>query len=1069
VPPARAARRVPAPTTPAARVRAPAPAPPARRPSRGEPLSAAGPAVRLTPAKTARPAAVPSIGGGGDPLPGPLRVQLEQSLRVDLRGVRVHTDAHAHELAKGLSARAVTYGNHIFLGAGEQPTDIALVGHEVAHVVQQRAAPRLQAWNRAHTDSYEREAHQTADAVARRQQFTVHERTTGPRVQRLGISDALDYFADKANLIPGFRMFTIILGVNPINMSSVDRSAANILRALIEFIPGGGLVTEALDNYGIFDKVGAWIEQQVAALGMVGSSFRQAVDDFLDSLSWTDIFDLGDVWRRAKRIFTEPIDRLISFAKGVITDILKFIKEAILKPLAALAEGTPAYDLLKAVLGEDPITGDPVAQDADALIGGFMKLIGQEEVYNNIKKANALSRAWAWFQGALSGLLGFVRQIPGLFIAALQSLELFDVVLPPRAFVKIGKVFAGFFGQFVSWAGGQVLSLLQIIFEVVAPGAVPYIKKAAGAFKTIIANPIGFIGNLVKAGKQGFQQFASRFLAHLKKSLIDWLTGTLSGANIYIPQSFDFVELIKFVLSVLGLTWQNIRQKLVKAIGETAVKVLEKGFDIVVTLVTQGPAAAWKQIKDEVTNLKQMAIDAIMDYVKMKVVEEAVKKLVSFLTPVGAFIQAIIAIYNTIMFFVERLKQIARVAMAFIDSIAAIAAGSLGAAANKVEQTMAGFLTLVISFLARFAGLGKVSDAVLKLLAKVRAPIDKALDRVVAWIVSLAKKLGKLIATGAAAAYRRIVDWWRARRTFRAADQTSHSLFFQGQGRAAVLTVATTQAPVNAWLRGIAAAANKSTDPAVRTGYSGALKLAREIEGLRDRVERSDNPRQPADVDELNQKMLQLASFLIVLIPLATPDAASTAPSGGKVPVAVGALIKVASRNLIAVITAVSDRLVNFKYIRPGARRVTAEGRDVPSFIRQFGTEYTEYVDDPRELYMGPTPRKASTVGAQVRSRMEREGKYRPDNGGEVLYGRDLQGKPLPAGHAARWVNLRNCDMGHVIDAVSWWNSNGRLTGPQSPEVLQFMTEPDNYEFEPGAENRLRGARLGAKYLPPVI
>jgi hypothetical protein len=59
--------------------------------------------------------------------------------------------------------------------------------------------------------------------------------------------------------------------------------------------------------------------------------------------------------------------------------------------------------------------------------------------------------------------------------------------------------------------------------------------------------------------------------------------------------------------------------------------------------------------------------------------------------------------------------------------------------------------------------------------------------------------------------------------------------------------------------------------------------------------------------------------------------------------------------------------------------------------------------------------------------------------------------------------------MGHVIDAVTWWNSNGRLKGPQSPEALRFMNDPDNYEFEPSAENRLRGARLGVRYLPPVI
>ena len=39
---------------------------------------------------------------------------------------------------------------------------------------------------------------------------------------------------------------------------------------------------------------------------------------FIDSLSWTDIFHLGDVWDRAKRIFTDPIDRLISFGVGVV-------------------------------------------------------------------------------------------------------------------------------------------------------------------------------------------------------------------------------------------------------------------------------------------------------------------------------------------------------------------------------------------------------------------------------------------------------------------------------------------------------------------------------------------------------------------------------------------------------------------------------------------------------------------------------------------------------------------------------------------------------------------------------
>src|SRR5205814_9642561 len=106
------------------------------------------------------------------------------------------------------------------------------------------------------------------------------------------------------------------------------------------------------------------------------------------------------------------------------------------------------YDLLKAGLGRDPITGEPVPRNAETLIGGFMKLIGQEEVWNNLKRANAIARAWAWFQGALEGLMGYVRQLPSLFISALQSLELADIVLLPRAFLKIGRVFGGFLGSF---------------------------------------------------------------------------------------------------------------------------------------------------------------------------------------------------------------------------------------------------------------------------------------------------------------------------------------------------------------------------------------------------------------------------------------------------------------------------------------------------------------------------------------------------------------------------------------------------------------------------------------------
>ena len=666
-----------------------------------------------------------SAKSGGQPLPLSVRRFMEPRFRADFSRVRIHTDDNAARLNRQVRAKAFAVDNHVFFGQGQfQPeTDQGkeLIAHELTHTIQQ------------------------GGAVQRKESPRVTQRSQG-KVQRLGISDALDYFADRAQHIPGFRMFTIIIGVNPINMSRVDRSAANILRAIVEFLPGGGLITRALDNHGIFDRVGNWVERQFRTLAITGAAIRRAIDRFLDSLSWTDVFNLGDVWNRAKSIVTTPIRRLISFGRSLYRGIIDFIKEAILRPLAALVSRTRGYDLLTAVLGFDPITGDAVPRTAETLIGGFMRLIGQEEVWNNIRRANAIPRAWAWFQGALAGLMGFVRQIPTQFMNTFRSLEIVDLVVVPRAVARVIGFFTGVAGRFFSWAGGQVMQLLQIIFEVVAPGVMPFIRRARGAFRSIIQNPMGFVGNLVAAGRQGLNNFAANFLTHLRTSLINWITGAMSGAGVYIPQAFTLREILKFVLSVLGLTWQNIRVKLVRVVGETAVSAMESGFELVRTLVTEGPAAAWRKIVEGMQNLRDMVIEQIMSFVQSRIVQAAITRLVSMLSPAGAFIQAIIATYNTIMFFVERMRTIAQVAMSFVNSIAAIAAGRIGAAAARVEQTMAGLLTLVISFLARIAGLGRVSDAVTRVIDRVRQPIDRALDRVVAWIVRQARRLGRFVA-----------------------------------------------------------------------------------------------------------------------------------------------------------------------------------------------------------------------------------------------------------------------------------------------------------------------------------
>jgi hypothetical protein len=693
-------------------------------------MPATAPAISRSPvmpqrAETAATAvASPVLPGGGGALPESVRSFMEPRFRADFSRVRIHTDGRADAASRQIQARAFTVGERIYFAGGQFRPETAegreLIAHELTHTIQQGAAPQ---------------------AIQRSPETAVSERS-GEQLQRWGLPslpNPRQYIAGKASSIRGFDFMTMVIGSNPITDARVDSSPAGLLREGVKLMPGGGTIAQALDNHQIFDKAGAWISGKFAALKKLAGNIKRAVGDFIEGIEVDDMLNPGAVWQRGKALLLGFVDSVGSYVGGLVEDVVSFIKDAILKPIAAYARGTQGYPLLCSVLGKDPISGDKAPQDADAYLGGFMTFIGEQETWGNMKKANAVPRAFAWFKGAARALQGFVQEIPTLFVSTLKSLGIADLVFIPRAFIKLGKVFAGFAGRFIGWGANAVFNLLEIVLDSVKPGLMGYVRRTGGAIKNILRNPAPFAGNLVRAGIQGFRQFAGNFVTHLKAGLLEWLTGAMPG--VHIPARFELKEILRFVLSVLGISWKNIRAKLVRLVGEGPVKAMETGFDIVLTLVRDGPAAAWDKIKEQLGSLKDMVIGGITSFVVDTVVKKAIPKVVAMFVPGAGFIAAAISIYDTIMVFVSKLARIAAVVGAFVSSIAQIAAGNIAGAAKRIEGVLAGLLSLTISFLAGFAGLGKVADKVMGVIAKVRAPIDKALDWLVNWIVTMAKKL----------------------------------------------------------------------------------------------------------------------------------------------------------------------------------------------------------------------------------------------------------------------------------------------------------------------------------------
>lgn len=86
------------------------------------------------------PANLPGFGGaGGQPLPDPVRQKMESFFGASFADVRVHVGSQAHSIG----ALAFTHGSNLYFAPGQYNPNTTqgrqLLGHELTHVVQQRA------------------------------------------------------------------------------------------------------------------------------------------------------------------------------------------------------------------------------------------------------------------------------------------------------------------------------------------------------------------------------------------------------------------------------------------------------------------------------------------------------------------------------------------------------------------------------------------------------------------------------------------------------------------------------------------------------------------------------------------------------------------------------------------------------------------------------------------------------------------------------------------------------------------------------------------------------------------
>lgn len=405
----------------------------------------------------------------------------------------------------------------------------------------------------------------------------------------------------------------------------------------------------------------------------------------------------------------------------------------------------------------------------------------------------------------------------------------------------------------------------------------------------IIAAPVQFIGNLIDGVGQGLQNFVANIADHLQTGFIEWLTGTMGGTGIRVPETLDLPGVLDLALQVLGLAWANVRQRAVAMFGEGVVSALETGFELLVILVNEGLPGVWEWIKEKLSGLYEQVIEGIKGMLVGEVIEAGIHWLIGLLGgPAGAFVRACMMVYDIIVWFINNAQRIASLIQAVSDGARAIANGDLSAAVARVEEALARAVPTAIGFLAGLVGLNDLSANVRKVIDKIQEPINQAID----WLLNLVKgfvqKVARLLGFGENG-QPSAGDADIGKEVPFSAQGESHKLYVQQHGGQATLMVASTPMTVEErladWAQRLDTLDDAKKDQAqsligqARGMLSSADSSADELARKKDGVKKLEDGDQIAAADQaLERQEESLANVLGLLFELFGDQPSNSSP-----------------------------------------------------------------------------------------------------------------------------------------------------------------------------------------------
>lgn len=540
------------------------------------------------------------------------------------------------------------------------------------------------------------------------------------------------------------------------DLENIQRKTSTDVKALLDYMDAGA---DMKFSFGLLTARWAFENQMVKTEEIIRKINR---DDAISSgsffgvlsASWGDLSaeDAERVINWGRKAYQKEIERVIDDVANFVGPILARIEQRIAQGKKEAADYIARLDPAMAEIG---------VEELDRINGEFDTLSSQVE-----QRRDAL-----------------ITKLSASYEASKKAIE-----ERAQAFRDANKAW---WQKLKEKVRGVIRAIVQIkdMFATI-------LSRVAGVVGAILRDPGGFLGNLVAGVKRGLGNFVDRFPTHLKEGFFEWLFGTAAKAGVQVPKKFDPPGIFGLLASILGLTVANVRARAVTKVGEGPVSALEKGAGVLMVLKEKGLPGLWEMLAEKLESLKESVIEQVKSMLLVEVIKAGVTWIIGLLNPVAGFIKACKAIYEIVKFFVNNWDRIVEFVNSVLDSIGAIAKGKLDEAAALVENTLKRTIPIIIGFLAGLLGLGNIADKVKKIIDRLQAPVNKAID----WVIDKAVGLVKKGAGLAAKAAKGIFNWARAKVGFKDAEGKSHTIFI-ATGTAPGLSIASDPMPAHQFLK----------------------------------------------------------------------------------------------------------------------------------------------------------------------------------------------------------------------------------------------------------------------------